>query len=1023
MKAKKLLAGILSAAILLGTVSFSAFADGETGSGSVKVKGIAGFEDKQYTTIQEAFEAISPKVEALAGFGETTCSHEAFEQFYTDHGEITWTITGKQTFTASDSAYLFSFGRQPAYYGENYLTAINIIGGDDTAELVLEQNPILPYDWWGNKENEMSASFSKLTLTAAGDLDYIRTAPKFGYKLNINYSDCTINGKFYSYWDNFALNLKFDNCDFNAPENAAYAIFTQGSGTGTITINKCNFTDYTRGVNFQKPNTDFVFTNNTIKSTFSEPDRGAVQITDGVSFDVTGNTIDVNGGNAFWFHSAATNSGATYTISDNNIKAPYLVNDDTTFGVNDKITCLGNNYNDTDTLKCMEKEAAEATQSTVVAMMPVAKIGDKEYTTLKDAMQAACNMNVANVNGIPTQTAPVTIELTADIENQKGFSVRGGVVTVNGAHYVHNVDITLNGNGHKIDTGVYGCNDVDHNPSPKIKLGSIGGTFTVKNVIAPNDLIFAVAEPDNDNRSACRMGEGGADSLTVEDCTFYGSNMTYPGAVKSVTYKNNKFLLNENVHDNPDAYPLWYKFDWKTLQKFTFEGNTVKSQRALNLARFAENSEIVVNNNNFAIANTENSAKSAAIMLAENHKASNPFNGNVTFSGNTVDAHSAVLVYTPSEYNTKFNFEAEQNTLLNDTKLVGYNEWSSPYSDASAQEAAEALLGTLRTTDKIALNFVPTSAANIYDIVLSGDGKNINRLSTADFTFKFDITNTTDTMSYAIAAKDGVTLTQPSDNRYAFSFNGKDAADETGAAITLGTVTFDGYGTFDFGVADAETNIVHAAKLVDNIVEEFVVGGGANKGILDISAKLTDVTIAVPTKDLTIYVAFNNAIKDNAAAYQDMTVTVNGSDLAAPIVTKLGTGVAFDATHSVYTVTIADQLTKNYAYTVTVEGAGYRTARYTVTMTADKTLNFWNNVKSAAAYIEEGIGTAKTSNFLAGDIVKDGKINIYDLSAVVSYFGTTNATGAVSPNAKYDLNRDGVIDSKDVAYVLVSWGE
>ena len=154
-----------------------------------------------------------------------------------------------------------------------------------------------------------------------------------------------------------------------------------------------------------------------------------------------------------------------------------------------------------------------------------------------------------------------------------------------------------------------------------------------------------------------------------------------------------------------------------------------------------------------------------------------------------------------------------------------------------------------------------------------------------------------------------------------------------------------------------------------------------------------------------------------------MTVTVNGSDLAAPIVTHLGTGVAFDATHSVYTVTIADKLTQNSAYTVTVEGAGYRTARYTVTMTADKTLNFWNNVKSAAAYIEEGVGTAKTSNFLAGDIVKDGKINIYDLSAVVSYFGTSNATDAKSSNAKYDLNRDGAIDSKDVAYVLVSWGE
>jgi hypothetical protein len=64
-----------------------------------------------------------------------------------------------------------------------------------------------------------------------------------------------------------------------------------------------------------------------------------------------------------------------------------------------------------------------------------------------------------------------------------------------------------------------------------------------------------------------------------------------------------------------------------------------------------------------------------------------------------------------------------------------------------------------------------------------------------------------------------------------------------------------------------------------------------------------------------------------------------------------------------------------------------------------------------------------TKNFLAGDIVKDNNINIYDLSAVVSYFGTENLVSAYPAYAKYDLNRDGVIDSKDVAYVLVSWGE
>ena len=97
--------------------------------------------------------------------------------------------------------------------------------------------------------------------------------------------------------------------------------------------------------------------------------------------------------------------------------------------------------------------------------------------------------------------------------------------------------------------------------------------------------------------------------------------------------------------------------------------------------------------------------------------------------------------------------------------------------------------------------------------------------------------------------------------------------------------------------------------------------------------------------------------------------------------------------------------------------------RYSVNMNTDKVLNFWNNVMDEAAVIEVGKdSSAVKTTFLAGDIVKDGIINLYDLSAVVSYFGTVNDVTAESAYAKYDLNRDGKIDSKDVAMVLVSWG-
>lgn len=254
--------------------------------------------------------------------------------------------------------------------------------------------------------------------------------------------------------------------------------------------------------------------------------------------------------------------------------------------------------------------------------------------------------------------------------------------------------------------------------------------------------------------------------------------------------------------------------------------------------------------------------------------------------------------------------------------------------------------------------------------------------------------------------------------RYEFNMDGTNASGATGANITIGTVTFEGTGTVDFAVKTAETNIVNTAKADDNIVEYNTTDGGR----LDLSDKLTDVELKAPTKKLTVNVTFNNSISDNAAVYQDMKAVISGGDLTDDITVDFGSDAETKLNGNVYS--FEKELTQNTTYTVKVEGAGYRTARYTVTMTGDKTLNFWNNVMDNAIVVEEGNPLyTRNVTFLAGDIVKDNKINIYDLSAVVSYFGTKTDNTVTSEYAKYDLNRDGVIDSKDVAYVLVSWGK
>ena len=333
----------------------------------VTISGIAGVAES-YDTIQDAYEAVKAMLVANSGLVEQPLSEEAFNAFFTDGGKITWTIYGNQKVTDNR---MFSFGRAANRFGENrHITEINIVGGNSSAALDLTAvngTFALPYNWW-NVEESVNTALKCKNITFNG----IKYMPSATYQCTLHsttyeFDGCTFNGNLYSY-QNFDVNMTIKNCTFNAPADTRYAFMAQGKG-GTITLDNNVFNNYTRGINFERATADFVITNNTIRSTVSEPDRGAIQLTDGKSFVVTGNKVDVNAGNAFWFHNAATNGNVTYTISNNDVKAPYIgYSGVTTFDVNTKITSSGNKFNSTDTTKCMKKGAtvAEATNLTAI---------------------------------------------------------------------------------------------------------------------------------------------------------------------------------------------------------------------------------------------------------------------------------------------------------------------------------------------------------------------------------------------------------------------------------------------------------------------------------------------------------------------------------------------------------------------------------------------------------------------------------------------------------------------------------
>lgn len=350
--------------------------------------------------------------------------------------------------------------------------------------------------------------------------------------------------------------------------------------------------------------------------------------------------------------------------------------------------------------------------------------------------------------------------------------------------------------------------------------------------------------------------------------------------------------------------------------------------------------------------------------------------------------------------------------------------------------------GTLVATDSIKVAFEATATPGVFDIVLYPEtGKGINEFVSAELTFTNESKTTSqNAMLYSIAGTYAITA-----ERSLKEANDVDAAVQTwGFAVTniddhnqnyiaeavkLGTITFDGYGQIDLAVT---AGTVHTTEPATNNEWHYVVDGSlADGNLLDITTSEIsgdEGKIEEAKRTVVVNVNFVNDITDAVdKAYNKMEVSIVGenADYEDPAPVALGDDNTADL------ATAEFEVVAGYRYTVTVKGAGYRTARYTTIVDVsdeDLVLNFWNNVKSGSgepfAEIEAGVSGLSAKNFLAGDIAMDNIIDKYDLAAVVSYFGTYELDANHKADyVKYDLNRDGKIDSEDIAYVLYSIGE
>ena len=345
----------------------------------VMISGITGVENEKYDSFKAAYNAIKPKLEALCksdalGQGGTTA--EEFDALFFNRDEngnatLTYTICGNIIYDESNLANLLTFGRRASHYGnDRHLINFKFVGatGRDSDTLTVNSNITLPYEWWGEKTTT-SISFENLTITGTARSGLYPTQDYFE-GINFKVDNCKLEGIKIYHYNNVKGNITFTNNIFDGTGTAdAYAVHLQGSATEPLTINISNniISNYARGINIDQKTAEATIKDNTIKDLCGITKEGntygsAIQLTQGTSITVTDNTISTENVNALHFYKGLE---ADVTISNNNIKAPYLLWNEANLDQS-KITSSGNTLDIANPGKAMTKETGVIDSTTTI---------------------------------------------------------------------------------------------------------------------------------------------------------------------------------------------------------------------------------------------------------------------------------------------------------------------------------------------------------------------------------------------------------------------------------------------------------------------------------------------------------------------------------------------------------------------------------------------------------------------------------------------------------------------------------
>lgn len=423
---KKLLSLMLSVLMCLSLIPSVAFATIAEGENYLQIKGFAGFENIKFDSFANAYETIKPKMEELCGLGQEDATAEAFDAMFTDrdgngNAAITYTVHGTLTYDETSYSHLLTMGRKSSHYSnERHLINFKFVGANNnrTDTLAVNSNITLPYEWWGEK-TVTAISFEGLTITGSAPHG-IYTYQSFFEGIDFKIDNCTLKGiKVYN-CSNVGGSYTITNSTFDGTGTAekAYAIHLQGNDTAPLSINISDniISGYDRGINIDQATAVAVITGNSIS--VKENGRSCIQFTQLAKATASGNTLNLNDGNAFTFYSKLA-AGSVINITGNIITGNgYLAYDDTKNSIN--LTYSGNSVASTvDTTKGIYGATTKDLSAAVNEVINnksnfVAKIGEAEFESLQAAFDAA---NTGN-----TVTLLTDIALTEQVNITKALN-------------------------------------------------------------------------------------------------------------------------------------------------------------------------------------------------------------------------------------------------------------------------------------------------------------------------------------------------------------------------------------------------------------------------------------------------------------------------------------------------------------------------------------------------------------------------------------------------------------------------